>query len=380
MRSCLLATLAALLFCCAFHALRLVHLAPWSVVYSDIIVFYPCAIAPGVPYLDWPAMEYPVLTGLFIKLMGLVSAGKASYYFASAAGLSLATLAATALLWRAAQGDGRQRLRAYWAVAPSMAFFSIMNWDALVLLCVAGAFFCLRAGRLRLCACCLALGFSAKFFPVIYLAPLLVAVRPWREKAWVLAAFLACALAVNLPFLLANPSGWLYMFQFNRGSGPNIDSFWGLLQFLFPALSSTRVSSLALASFAVGYGALIWRLRGAPVERAWFLATLLFILLFKGFSPQFLLWLLPFFVLLPVVEAVPFYVLEALNLAVFFCALQWLFAGGGPLWLILTHAVVMGRHAALVWLLVRTWRETARGSLQFDQAGVRALPGMSASR
>ena len=108
--------------------------------------------------------------------------------------------------------------------------------------------------------------------------------------------------------------------------------------------------------------------------------VLLFILLFKGFSPQFLLWLLPFFVLLPVVEAVPFYVLEVLNLAVFFCALQWLFAGGGPFWLILTHTVVMGRHAALVWLLVRTWRETARGSLQFDQAGVRALPGMSVSR
>ena len=84
--------------------------------------------------------------------------------------------------------------------------------------------------------------------------------------------------------------------------------------------------------------------------------------------------------LLPVVEAVPFYVLEALHLAVFFCALQWLFAGGRPLWLILTHAGVVGRHAALLWLLVRTWRETARGSLQFDQAGVRALPGMSASR
>ena len=273
-------------------------------------------------------VEYPVLTGLLIWAGALYAETDAGFLLGSALlmapfGLLTAWLLGRLSRWRAL----------LWSLAPPLVLYAFHNWDLPVVACSVAAVYVLHKGWGRLGArrplvergmvagALLGLGFAFKLYPGMFVLPLalyvLTANRPGRydyvAALRVVGASVVTVVAVNLPFALLGYPGWLasFVFQgqrkvdittnsiwfwgFRPESNPENESFQSTIDWLSPAL--------VLLSFAVALGVGWWRLRreGSYPWIAVSAAMLCgFLLLHKVHSPQYTLWLVPFFVLLRV--------------------------------------------------------------------------------
>lgn len=335
-----------------FHGLGLTKILPWTVVYSDMLGFYERVAAPGFPYID-KLMEYPVLTGLFIQAMEIFGKTRAGYYILSAAILIILGVAATYFLSRITDENKRKQLLMYWVFAPSMLMFFVFNWDIITLLFVILAFYCISKNRNYSASFFLALGFASKFYPIIYLAPLLIKQKSAKEWAKIIGVFLVATLAVNAYFMLANFDGWSYFFTSNSVRNSNPDSIWTLARFAFGEIPIPKINTISFFLFGGSFAWALWRFRRASIIALCCIATVLFLLFNKVFSPQYVLWLLPFFVLLPFNKIKSwFYTLELSNLAAFFAILPWFFTGDIN-YFYMSAPFVLIRHIALIFILTR---------------------------
>jgi hypothetical protein len=276
--------------------------AAGRLAYSDVVAFY--SAENPIPYLERD-VEYPVLTGLTLWLSGFAPGGNKGYFLVNALVLSAALLGCFVCLARSGPGV---RLM-YFALAPALAFYGVLNWDALGLLGLAAAAYCLRRERFGWAGFWLGIGTSAKLFP-LFILPVLWAysVRwsapaPESERgadlaAWafapsarrLLGGFAAVMLALNLPLALLAPAGWSYFMRFQAGRTNNLDSIWQHL----PPIPDAAQSLIFALLFLGGVGWLIERvLEGARWDLAALLSLLLFLLFTKVYSPQYDLWLLP---------------------------------------------------------------------------------------
>ncbi len=253
------------------------------------------------------ANEYPVLTGLFFWFVGLFVDSDTGFLRWTAVLMAPFALVTAFLL---ARMTGWRALM--WAAAPALVYYAFHNWDLLaVAAVVSGAWFWHR-GKSVWAAVLFGVGAALKLFPILFVVP--VVLERWvagrrAEAGKVLAAGAGTALAFNLPFMLINFQGWWATYKFHQLRGPNFDSIWGLLQTRYiwsviqmPTLNQT-VAVLTLATFAVAifYGWDRARKEGTfPVLQVAGALLVAFMLWNKVHSPQYTLWLLPFFVLIRV--------------------------------------------------------------------------------
>ena len=253
------------------------------------------------------AVEYPVLTGLFLWAAGLFSDDSTSFLRVSTLLLAPFGLIAAYLL---ARMHGMRALM--WAASPALIWYSFHNWDLLVVAAVVAGIWAWHTGRPMLAAFWFGIGCALKMYPILFVAPLVLEAWHARDRIRALRIFGAgagTALAVNLPFMVINFDGWWATYAFHKVRGPNFDSIWGLLSdgssnawLLMPKLNTT-VAGLTLLWFALALGAGWWRARkdGAyPVLQVAGALLVAFLLWNKVHSPQYTLWLLPFFVVLRV--------------------------------------------------------------------------------
>src|SRR5262249_26564579 len=146
--------------------------------YTDIQQLYPFR---GIrehtfPYLhghlagDQPvggALEYPVLTGLFIWATGLLAHDDAQFLAASALFLAPFGLVTG---WLLARLTGRRAF--VWAAAPALAGYAFLNWDLLVTAAFTAAVYAWWRGRPAAAAGLLGVGAALKLYPAFFLAPL----------------------------------------------------------------------------------------------------------------------------------------------------------------------------------------------------------------
>jgi hypothetical protein len=261
-------------------------------------------LVPGDPppgQLVGGAVEYPVVTGVFMWFAGLAAATDADYLRTTALLLAPFGLLTAALLAKLA---GRRAF--VWAAAPALVLYSVHNWDFLATACVAGAVYAWARGRPGGAAMLLGLGAATKIYPGFLALPLLLerlAARDVRAAVRVAAGAGGVWAAVNVPVLLANPDGWwaTYAFQAGRVADLTTNSiwFWGL-----PQLSTDQVNRWSAALIAGSWTAALiagWARAQREGRYPWIQvgAALLcaFLLFNKVYSPQYVLWLLPFFVL-----------------------------------------------------------------------------------
>lgn len=249
-------------------------------------------------------VEYPVLTGLFMWFTGLFARNDAEFLFVSALFLAPFGLLTARLL---AGLTGRRAL--IWAAAPALVFYAFLNWDLMVTAAFATAVWCWWRGRNTAAAAWLGVGSALKLYPAIFVLPLVAArlrAKDWRGAAGVVGASAGTFAAVNLPFVLANPRGWwaTYAFQSMRGADITTNSIW---YWGFPGIPPDTLNVLTAALILLSWaGALVagWWLAGHHGGYPWLQvagAMLSAFLLFnKVHSPQYMLWLLPFFVLIRV--------------------------------------------------------------------------------
>ena len=359
-----------------FHWLGAIKFIPWHIGYSDIAPFFQKALEPGLPYID-KLVEYPVITGMFIQAMGFAGKTFHGYYIGSAIVIILLTGASSYFLLKMANQDTYGRVLYFWALAPSMFLFSVYNWDVLALFFVVLALYALRSERYYRASALLALGFSAKFYPIIYMLPLLIlAPLTKRRKLVVVLAFLVVAAAVNVPFMIAYYPGWFYFFSFNATRMPNVDSVWNVLGLMIPSLLDVNaINKISFVLFALSSLWLCGILKKGEVEAGFFGVTLSFLLFIKVFSPQYLLWLLPFFALVLPPSRKLFYALELSNAVVLFSTLFFLFRDV-PGSLVATYVFVVARHCFLVFTLISflyTLQRRGRVELSFSSLRERYL-------
>lgn len=280
------------------------------------------------------AVEYPVLSGVLMWLGGIGSHTDAEFLLHSALLLAPFALLTAWMLGRLA---GRWAL--LWSATPPLVLYAFHNWELPVVATAVAAVFVMASDRLSLrtrgvaAAVLLAIGFCLKLYPGIFVLPLVAYVltrgepgthapsrssRPYdvRGAVTVGAAAVSTVVAVNLPFVLGAYSGWRASIEFqqNRRADLNTNSiwYWGLRPLFGSGPESLAVYDqtvavlsplLVLAAFALAMR-LGWlpHLRGAAFPWIAVSGAMLcgFLLFHKVHSPQYTLWLIPFFVLLRV--------------------------------------------------------------------------------
>jgi uncharacterized membrane protein len=191
-----------------------------------------------------------------------------------------------------------------WAAAPALVLYSFHNWDLLaVAAAVAGIWFWWRQRDVP-AAILFGIGGAFKLYPAFLLAPLVLYVARkcgWGRAVGAGASGLATLIAINLPFALVNFDGWIATYRFHSLRVGNFDSIWNLG---FASLSADTLNLVTGVLTLLGFAAALavgWlRSRDGSIYpflqvSAAIVAT--FLLFSKVHSPQYTLWLLPFFAL-----------------------------------------------------------------------------------
>jgi uncharacterized membrane protein len=254
------------------------------------------------------AIEYPVLTGVFMYLSGLLADDPNSFlswsaFFLFPFGLIVAYMLARMTAWRAL----------LWSFAPAIILYSFHNWDLLVVAAAVGGIYLWWKKEPIWAAVLFGIGGAFKLYPIFFLAPLALEMWVKEEKREAIRAAIAgggTLLAVNLPFMIANFEGWSITYTFHERRGPNFDTIWCTLRdnclaepFWQPSTLNTVTAVLTGAFFigALGFGWMRAQKEGRyPFIQVCGALLAAFLLWNKVHSPQYTLWLIPFFVLIRV--------------------------------------------------------------------------------
>jgi uncharacterized membrane protein len=313
--------------------------------YSDIVPLYSIESLRGnrLPYLDactppgWAQCdEYPVLTMYTMWLAALLASSHAGFFYANALLLSIAALTTAVCLYRMV---GRRAL--YFALAPTLLIYGFINWDLVAVALATAATLAFAKRRDGLSGILIGLGTAAKLYPGLLLIPFVLHRFHQRDReggirlAW---SAVGTWLAVNLPFMILAPEGWSTSFRFGAERALRADSLWYIgCRVLRPGSGGQcvppRLADAAAAALVVFVGTALWRAktRRDPLWQRWTFAfplIALFLLTNKVYSPQYSLWLLPWFALvLPGIGRLSplglFLLFEACEVVLFVTEFQW---------------------------------------------------------
>lgn len=316
-------------------------------------------------------LEYPALTGVLIGVVAEVTHNGVMFFRVTSVVLVVFALLSVALLWRLARA--RWRLL-FFALAPALVLYAFHNWDlfAVFLMCAGLVAFHRRADGFA--GMWLGLGAAAKVFPGLIVPALLLARR--RETGKVPGRMIGTAVvsfvAVNLPFAIIDRAGWWAPWKFQSNRFPNFETSWyNIYRHLashfgnfwantYPGLTSYASAALFLA----GITWLLWaesrRAQFRPYATS-FGILLIWLLTAKVYSPQYALWLLPFFVLVEIPW--PGFVAFTITDVAVWVTVSWFFLSYPPVgrgnlsqmaWIL--EATVYARYAVLLVLIWMTRR------------------------
>jgi uncharacterized membrane protein len=363
--------------------------------YSDIVPLYGTEHLQGsrLPFLDacptdggGQCDEYPVLTMYFMRAAAWLGHSYSGFYYANAVMLSICALITAWALYRI---GGDRAL--YFAAAPTLLIYAFVNWDLFAVALATAATLAYLRDQDEVSGALLGLGAAAKLYPAFLLVPFVLGrLRDKRRAGAVqLAVWTTVAYgAVNLPFVLAARNSWANFFRFNTRRGVDWDSLWFIACQRLHAgcsLSVRLVNELSLLVFlAVSIGLWWGRRARRPNFPRWtfgFPLIVVFLLTNKVYSPQYSLWLLPWFALsLPSLPL--FLAFEATDVFVFITRFSWFGRhaglGGASLH---TFQLALALRAAVLLACLVAWvlrREDEASTLQAREPPAPALAELTA--
>ena len=267
-------------------------------VWSDVLLVYVRGLSGHhLPYVDTP-FEYPPLVAL---VSGIFSRASDSAVVFVTLWSALQALLAATTAWTLA-GAATARAAAWrFALAPQLLLLGAANFDLLAVAFLTAALVAARARRETGAASFLALGTLSKLFPIAA-APILLAraARPARV-ALVGAGIIAIGYVAAA---LAGRSGATGPLYYLIGIDANFDSPWGLLTRGLGAAGIAQSQEIVISITLIGLAA-TYLVAVLPLARAadpavpFGLAVVTTLIWSRLYSPQYSLWLLPLFVLLP---------------------------------------------------------------------------------
>jgi len=343
--------------------------------YTDLVGLIQSEQLTGsrLPYLD-PCQgvaedstcdEYPVLTMYTMRLAAWASGPSNSRFF-----LANAILMWIAAFWIALCLHlmvGRRVL--YYALAPTLALAATSNWDLLAVALATAATLAYLRRRDVWSGVLLGLGAAAKLYPALFIIPFVAGRFRGREPDRGIHLLWAAAgtwVVLDLPFAIWGTTGWLEFFQNSKSRPASWNSLWNAACKLATGQDCANTSLINVASLLlfVAWVVVIWVVKAKrdPGFARWTLGfpiLVVFLLSNKVYSPQFSLWLLPWFALaLPNLRL--FIAFETFDVVVFLTEFGWLGAANGlqggltdiPTWVF--ELAILGRAAILV-LCVIEW-------------------------
>ena len=275
--------------------------------YTDVVPLLGTEQLQGgrLPFIDACAPsenncdEYPVITMYLMRVAAWVGHSFESFYFTNAAIMTGFALLITGCLWLLV---GRRAL--WFALAPTLLIYGTVNWDLAAVAAATAALVAWAKRRDGLAGVLIGVGAATKFYPALLVVPLflqglqdLEPDRSVRMLWWSVGSWIA----VNLPFVLVAPGAWGEFFRFNGARTPDFDSWWYIACHHLPSTctSISNVNLLALSAFLGGsFVAIFWKLHRDPSFPRWTIGLPLlicFLVTNKVYSPQYSLWLLPWF-------------------------------------------------------------------------------------
>ncbi|MFI6534551.1 glycosyltransferase family 87 protein [Nonomuraea sp. NPDC050547] len=287
-----------------------------SFCYTDIYpLYFDRQLSTENPYFAQvpfdKQVEYPVVLGevmqaiaWLVRSAGDVAAQGVRFYDITVVLLGVC-LVIGVLLMAAVAGPTRRWDALWYALAPSVILAAYINWDLVAGALSMGMLLAWARKRQVLAGVLLGLAIATKFYPLMFLGALfLLTVRTarWRPFIVTVAAAVTAWLLVNLPFMIFAWDGWRRFYVFSQERGVDWGSPWLFFQNKgWPVLGTADVSLLGTASLAVlclGIAVLTLAAPRRPrLAQICFLALAAFMMTNKVWSPQFVLWLVPFAVL-----------------------------------------------------------------------------------
>jgi uncharacterized membrane protein len=301
---------------------------PWNgfqyshACYNDI---YPLYFGEGldkgkVPYLDTHTgsngkeanVEYPVLIGAAMyvgaKVVDAVTSSDApdrGQRFLDVTWFILMIAALVAVVATALTNRRRIWDAAMLALAPSLILAGLINWDLIAVAFTALAMLAWARKRVFLSGVLFGLAIATKFYPLLLFAPLFmlcVRGRQLRPFFRMVAGAIVGWAVVDVPVWIASPSGFGTFYAFNKSRTPDWGSIWYAFEQMFNhSFSIHEVNTYEEALTVIillGVAALTFGAARRPrVPQVMFLTLGLFLVINKVYSPQYVLWLLPLFVL-----------------------------------------------------------------------------------
>ncbi|GAC58804.1 hypothetical protein GOHSU_53_00050 [Gordonia hirsuta DSM 44140 = NBRC 16056] len=286
-------------------------------------------------------VEYPVLSGLLMWFGAIGQYTDHGFFTQTALIMApMALLTTVMLAWTS------RWWVLLWAATPPLVLYAFHNWELPVVFTSVAAVAVMgfgaspdKHGRRRLglrasaiiSSVILALGFSLKIYPGLFVLALALYVLTggeptrnrisdglrrgydWVGAAWVVIAAILTTIAVQAPFMIAGYQGWKAALDFQGKRKAEIDTntwwYWGVRflvnrnEDIYNSLVGVLSPILILASVVVAVY-LAWRRYQNEGVFPWIGASFAllagFMVFHKVHSPQYTLWVLPFFVLLRV--------------------------------------------------------------------------------
>lgn len=297
--------------------------------YSDIpILFQSRGMGLGKGLFVEQPLEYPVLIVAFIVAMRWLTSLTGSYIGEDATSqqqLDAANsfFAITALflgvlflltVWTHIRlgdlaGESRAtgiRVRSWDAIliaaSPLVMLSGLINWDFLVIALTSYCLLFWARSKPFVSGLFLGLAFAAKFYPLVLIPALfLLCLRADKMKAfgYFIAGGAIAWLAVNVPYMAVSFTGWQYFWNFNVDRGADLGSLWYMLK--LAGLDLPHVSVWSVGAMTICGLGIVWLTLRAPMRprlpQIAVLILIAFLAFNKVYSPQYVLWLLPFVVL-----------------------------------------------------------------------------------
>jgi uncharacterized membrane protein len=282
--------------------------------YTDIYpLYYTEDLAAGkVPYTGHH-VEYPVLIGAAMEaaawsVHNVSAVIRGREFYDVTVGLLAVCAVVTVIATAQAAGQDRRWQALLVALSPALILNAFVNWDLIAAALTAAGIAAWAARRGIWAGVLLGLGVATKFYPlVVFGALLLLCLRAGRMRdfAKTLAAGAVAWLAVNLPFMIAAPSGWATFYVFSKDRGADWGSIWYLFEYYnVPHLGDYRLSVLnemSAAFLVIAFAAIALLALAAPrrprLPQLCFLLLAAFLITNKVWSPQYVIWLVPLAVL-----------------------------------------------------------------------------------
>lgn len=339
-------------------------------VWSDVLHIWERGVRYGqLPYSD-AFFEYPPLTGAVWAAIDAASGGSPAAHVALWAAVQAAGAAVVGYVLVREAGVGRTLL--CWSASPQLLLYGSLNFETLALAPLVVALAFQRRARLVTSSVALAVGTAAKLFPAAVMPVMLVRARGTGTAAAVAAAFAGVLAATFAPTATAPFSSLASLQRYSIGIEPNLDSPWGLVREILRSLGSDPIGAIVAATLAGT--ALTYALLVLPAAKRFAdpvlpasLAIVTVLIWSRLYSPQYALWVLPFFALASLSRRT-LLTMTAGDIGVFFTIYPFTLVPwrpDDPVLVALTGALVAAvavRHLALI----AVWRELWSRDGRFD--------------